>query len=70
MTTQELIEWYKNNRAEMPSAPFQLAGYIKVVDTDAFYRKLDKDVEEFPDILGSERFVSQLKMLHKFVTES
>jgi len=70
MKAQELIDWYKENRATMPMVPFDLEEYIKVTDMDAFYKKLDKDVASYPDIFGGRRLIHHLGQLHKHVTQA
>ena len=68
MNTQELIDWYKANRAQMPQEPFELDSYLKVSDPVTFYKKLDKDVEAYPEIAGRQRFITHLRLLHALVT--
>jgi len=68
MNTQELIDWYKANKALMPQQPFELEEYIAVSDPATFYAKIDKDIAEYPEIFGRQRLIMHLNFLHKLVT--
>ena len=68
MTSQELMDWYKNNKAIMPQEAFELQHYLKVAVPARFYEKMDKDISEYPEIFGRKRFIQHLNLLHQLVT--
>jgi hypothetical protein len=59
----DLIQWFAQRRAELPTTPFQLNAWTRVLDPATFYAALSLDIAQGPQSPRAAVLIGELEEL-------